>query len=337
MVNTLYKIFCNTPDWVLKLLTLKKPLFLNGQVLDFKSSIMINLVTKQLPMLSNDIDIDNARIQREAIKLRLSNKPCCKVNFVDEFLLSSGSQILLREYIPENIQSQKAMLYFHGGGHVFGGKETHHDFLMYFASLLRIKIFALDYRLAPEFPFPADLDDAELALNHVVKKKSIEIGDLILCGDSAGGGISASLVARLCQNNQPHPSFQCLIYPMLDPGCSSKTMQDYADGFYLTKKSMEFFWKKYSNNLEDYDDPCFNLMLSPKVLNKYPKTHIITAGFDPLCGEAEAFALDLYKKGFNISQSHYPNMFHAFINFNRIPACNAALKDIAATIRGWYE
>ena len=124
---------------------------------------------------------------------------------------------------------------------------------------------------------------------------------------------------------------------MLDPSCSSKTMQDYAEGYYLTEKSMKFFWDKYSSKREDHQDPRFNLMLSAKALDSYPKTHIVTAGFDPLCGEAEDFALGLYNKGFDITQSHYPNMFHAFINFNKIPACDIALKDLAASIRGWYE
>ena len=108
------------------------------------------------------------------------------------------------------------MLFFHGGGHVFGGKETHHDFLMYFASLLKIKVYALDYRLAPEFPFPADIEDAEMALNYLHTEKSIPVEDLVLCGDSAGAGVSAGLTTSLILNNKPYPSFQCLIYPMLD-------------------------------------------------------------------------------------------------------------------------
>jgi acetyl esterase len=337
VINTLYTIFCKTPNWLLKLFVFKKPSLINGQVLDLKSSIIINFITKQLPMLSEDTNIDSARIQREAIKLQLSNKPICTVNFKDEFLATSESEVLLREYVPDNLEYQKCMLFFHGGGHVFGGKETHHDFLMYFASLLKIKVYALDYRLAPEFPFPADIEDAEIALNYLHTEKSIPVEDLVLCGDSAGAGVSAGLTASLILNNKPYPSLQCLIYPMLDPSCSSKTMQDYAEGYYLTEKSMKFFWDKYSSKREDHQDPRFNLMLSAKALDSYPKTHIVTAGFDPLCGEAEDFALGLYNKGFDITQSHYPNMFHAFINFNKIPACDIALKDLAASIRGWYE
>lgn len=337
MLNIIYKIFCKTPDWILKFIFFRKSLFLNGQVLDLKSSIIINFISKQLPMLSEDTDIIAARIEREAVKLSLSNTPICSVVYQDEFLNSSGTEILLREYSPSNLKYSKTMLFFHGGGHVFGGKETHHDFLMYFSSILKLRIIALDYRLAPEFPFPADLTDAELALNHLQQTKGIHIDDIFLCGDSAGGGLAASLTTKLITDNAPYPKHQCLIYPMLDPSCSSKTMSEYAEGFYLTKKSMNFFWKKYQSNALDLKNPCFNLMLSSQTVSQYPITHIVTAGFDPLSGEAELFALDMYKKGFNITQSHYPNMFHAFINFNKIPACGAALNDIAMTIRGWCE
>ena len=121
MINTLYTIFCKTPNWLLRLFVIKKPSLINGQVLDLKSSIIINFITKQLPMLSKDTDIDSARIQREAIKLELSNKPICAVNFHDALLATSKSDILLREYVLDNLQYQKCMLFFHGGGLVFGG------------------------------------------------------------------------------------------------------------------------------------------------------------------------------------------------------------------------
>jgi acetyl esterase len=118
---------------------------------------------------------------------------------------------------------------------------------------LAANIFSLDYRLAPENKFPSSLQDANLALEWLGKELKIPISEISLCGDSAGGHLCASLSTYRAINKLELPLSQCLIYPMTDPLCNSKSQVDFDSGFFLSQKAMIWFWQQiYSLLITDW-------------------------------------------------------------------------------------
>ena len=228
------------------------------------------------------------------------------------------------------------MRYFHGGGYVIGSINTHHTCEEYFASKLRMKIYSLNYRLAPEYPFPCALEDANFAFEWIMKKYNYEAKKIILCGDSAGAHLAASLSNYRLDNQYKSSKTQLLIYPMIDPSCSSKSQDLFANGFLLTKESMHRFWSLFRGNISDDKNPYFNLMHQEDLSNSLD-TLIITAGFDPLRDEAEVYAKKLNQSGARVRQLHYPDLFHGFVNLTGLRACKTAVDDMIDEMRNFYE
>jgi acetyl esterase len=258
------------------------------------------------------------------VQHNLSSSPKNFVNKVDHFL--GKDKTLCREYIPSKTSSNKAILFFHGGGYVLNSVETHDGFVSYMTDTLQAKIYSLEYKLAPEHEYPIALNDAIEAYYWLIKK-GYKPENISVCGDSAGAHLAASLTHRLIEVDNEHiPHSQFLIYPMCDPDCNSESYDFLSEGYLLTKKTMVWFWEKLGNNLNNKNDPAFNLLkLEPGI--KLPNTIIITAGFDPLCDDGEKYAYLLHKRGDNVKQLHYPNMFHGFVSATRLNAAKIAVDD----------
>jgi acetyl esterase len=247
------------------------------------------------------------------------------VQTIDHFMPTEFGKLKIREYCPESILTTSPILYFHGGGYVLGSINTHDPWLKFFSAEIGVKIFSLEYRLAPENKFPCALEDSNLALEWLVSKLSLPTQQISLCGDSAGAHLAASLSTYRAVNNLSLPLSQCLIYPMIDPACNSKSQIDFSEGFFLSQKTMIWFWDQLINSKDNIDDPVFNLTRNPKV--HLPKTLIITAGFDPLSDEGEAYARLLHDDGVEVQQIHYPHLIHGFVNMTSLKAAKDAAKD----------
>ena len=148
----------------------------------------------------------------------------------------------------------------------------------------------------------------------------------MLCGDSAGGHLAASLTNHLDGMEKELPYSQILIYPMACPSLEFESMELFKENYLLTKASMDWFWKQLRANQENNQDPRFNLLKQRNKTNFQIKTSVITAGFDPLCDEGKDYAKHLKSQGNEVSQVHYPNLFHGFVTFTKLRAPkNAAL------------
>jgi acetyl esterase len=264
-------------------------------------------------------------IKKNRIKNKLSLSTKNLVMKLDHFI-GDGKNILLREYNPDSINTDKVVLFFHGGGYVLNSVETHEDTVSYMAEKLQARFFSLEYRLSPENKYPDSLHDASLAYEWLEENGHIS-DNISVCGDSAGAHLAASLVHKLiAENSNRLPDSQFLIYPMCDPGCKSESYDDLAEGYLLTKKTMVWFWEKFGKSEENIKDPAFNLLeLDTNLM--MPNTIIITAGFDPLCDDGEKYAYLLHEKGYKVKQLHYPNMFHGFASATRIKAAQIAVDD----------
>ncbi len=322
----LLNIFFSTPIWLLKLIYLKRRTPIRGRLVDFQSSVILDLMPKAELHKVSDSSIQGVRdlMAKQRTRYRLSLKPKNKVVKKDHFI-DDRKTLLLREYIPQNVKKDKVVLFFHGGGYVLSSVKTHDEMVSFISDNLGAKFFSLDYSLAPENKYPSALNEALSAYEWLISN-GYGSEQISLCGDSAGAHLAASLTHYLIANNHPKPHSQLLIYPMCDPSCSSESYTLFEENYLLTKKAMIWFWDKLINSKNNIDDECLNLM-KVNLEKELPKTIIVTAGFDPLSDEAEKYAYLLHEKGNNVKQLHYPSMFHGFASMTRLNSAKIAVVD----------
>ena len=335
-IKLFLKIFFSLPVWLLRCLTFQKSTIINNQILDFQTQVFLKLQSLQANTFDNPNTFNSAQELREELEsgrdgLPLNARPRRPVQTIDHFIPAEFGELKIREYCPERVLMESPILYFHGGGYVLGSISTHDPWLKFFSAEIGAKIFSLEYRLAPENKFPSSVQDSNLALEWLENKLSLPIKQISLCGDSAGAHLAASLSTYRAVNNLSLPLSQCLIYPMIDPACNSKSQIDFSEGFFLSQKAMTWFWEQLIDSKVNLDDPMFNLTIDPKA--HLPKTLIITAGFDPLSDEGETYARLLDNSGNQVQQIHYPHLIHGFVNMTALKAAKDATKDWLRTYK----
>ena len=253
------------------------------------------------------------------------------VRITDHVVKSNGAEIKVREYSPESIGSiYPAVVYFHGGGWVFGSIETHEAFTGFLAKELKAKVFSVDYRLAPEHPYPTPLADCEAAFNWV-KENSSDLGinpnRVSIGGDSAGGNLAASLCVKRKQEELSMPKAQLLIYPVTDLTLKHPSIDEMAEGFFLTKDSMKYFRDNYLENRELIKDPLVSPLFAED-LSGHPPAVVVTAGFDPLRDEGDQYAQALRNANVEIYHRTHDSYIHGFVNMMLVDGVDYALKRI---------
>jgi acetyl esterase len=207
--------------------------------------------------------------------------------------------------------SGAALVYFHGGGWVLGSVITAHGVCAALAHESRYTVVSVDYRLAPEHPFPAAVEDAWAATTWV-HKHGAELGapgPLAVGGDSAGGNLAAVMALRARDRGLPL-AFQLLVYPVMDADLDTTSYPENAQGYWLTRAGMAWFWDQY---LPDGDR--FHPDASPlraEDVSGTPPALVITAEYDPLRDEGEAYARRLEEAGVPVTLSRYDGLIHAF-------------------------
>ncbi len=232
--------------------------------------------------------------------------------------LKTESGVPLRVYQPGKADGgpQPGIVYFHGGGWVLGDLNTHDTLCRHLANAAGAVVVAVDYRLAPEHAFPAAFDDALAAIQYVaahVAELGIDPTRLAVAGDSAGGNLAAAVVLQAREVAAPAIAFQCLIYPVLDCGCDTPSYREFAEGFGLTRAKMQFFWKSY---LGSHDGR--NPLLSPlraTDLRSLPPALIVTAEYDVLRDEGEAYAGRLAASNVPVELMRVEGVIHGFIHY----------------------
>ncbi len=225
-------------------------------------------------------------------------------------------QLKLRIYRPQGSagHTTPVMLYFHGGGWVLGDIQTHDALCRRFAKAVGCTLVSVDYRRAPEHPFPGPLDDCYLALQHVSRTADslhVDPQRIMLAGDSAGATLAAAVALRARDEQGPKILAQILLYPVLDPACDSQSYREFATGFGLTQASMRYFWDCYlpDGQATPYAAPC-----QATSLHELPPAIIITAGYDVLRDEGESYAARLQAAGVQTIHRRYATMIHGFFH-----------------------
>tara|TARA_B110000046_G_C12972103_1_gene389391 strand:- start:582 stop:1493 length:912 start_codon:yes stop_codon:yes gene_type:complete len=236
-------------------------------------------------------------------------------------------QIPLRIYRPLAVVPTLTMVYFHGGGYVIGGLKSHHSFCSLLTGRAGLNVIAVDYRCAPENPFPGPIKDGLGAWNWVVDHAAelgIDNTKIGVGGDSAGGNLAAVLAMQTftkvitCQLSKV-PAFQFLLYPWVDMGTQSDSIQRFGKGLLLTKETMVFF---RDNFLPEGDDTqaVASSPIACEDLTGTPDTLIVTTQYDVLRDQGLAFADKLKAGKVNVIHQHLPDCTHGFISMGKFSA-----------------
>jgi acetyl esterase len=234
-----------------------------------------------------------------------------------------GDAIALRLYRPigtDTAATLPGLVFFHGGGWVIGGLETHDPLCRHLANASGCAVVAVEYRLAPEHKFPAAVEDAWRATCWVAAAAAslgIDSGRLAVGGDSAGGNLAAvtSLLAR--DRGGPALAYQLLLYPPLDCAGSHASHRRFGEGYLLTQATMRWFAAQYLRGPEDAANWCAS-PLQAADLAGLPPAFVLSAGFDPLRDEAIAYARRLRRDGVDVQHHHRPDQPHGFLLMGRV-------------------
>jgi acetyl esterase len=240
--------------------------------------------------------------------------------------------IAVRAYRPVKDEVLPALVFFHGGGWVIGDLETHDSLCRSLALGARCAVFSVDYRLAPESPFPAAVDDCLAATKTIfenVASLKVDRNRIAVGGDSAGG----NLAAVVALHRAVPLAFQLLVYPATDQRGKFPSHERNGEGYLLTKDSIRFFRGHYLPNEKDWSDWRASPLLAPDH-RELPPAFVLTAGYDPLLDEGRAYADKLKAAGVEVAYRCYEDMVHGFIVMGGVlDTANEAVSDCCAALR----
>ena len=250
-------------------------------------------------------------------------------------LVLAPGPVALRYYRPLGTKPDEplaALVYFHGGGWVIGDLDTHDVLCRQLANGARCAVYSVDYRMGPEHPFPAAVDDCVAATKFVAGRHSqVAVG-----GDSAGGNLATVVALHARDAGGPGIAYQLLIYPATDQRLAHPSIRRNGEGYLLTKKSMEYFQAQYLPNKGDLTDWRASPLLAGSLAG-LPPAHVITAGYDPLVDEGREYAERMAKEGVDVSYREYADMVHGFILFGGVvDTANAAVQECCERLRNAF-
>jgi len=282
-----------------------------------------------LPPL-NELSVPDARVQAAGLIELIGAGP--DVALVEDFVLpTSAGEIAARRYAPEDPAG--TILWVHGGGWVICDLESHDAMCRLLAVESGCRVIAIDYRRAPEDPFPAPLEDSWDALRWVAATYGEQ--PVIIGGDSAGGNVAAVLALRARDRGGPPLAMQVLVYPVTDHDMSRPSYALHGSGpdTFLTSAEMTWFWDHYLADTAARDNPEVSPLRAPD-LSRLPPAIVLTAEYDPLRDDGLAFLERLQAAGVPVSHHHYDDMIHAFFSLvNLLERGNEAVAQVGREVR----
>jgi len=306
--------------------------------LDPQAKVLIDLIEGSGSFaLTPDSDPQELR----ALYNSLRPPPTIEVATVeDRAIPGPAGELPVRIYRPAGDTPKPTIVYYHGGGWVIGGLDTHDGGCRALANAADAVVVSVDYRLAPEHPFPAPIDDAFAALRWV-HAHAAEIGGdptrIAVAGDSAGGNLAAVVAHQARDDGGPALCMQLLIYPVTDYEFDSRSMNDNAEGYFLSRAAMQWFYSHYLNDPAEGADPRVSPVRASNLAG-LPPAFVITAEFDPLRDQGIAYADAMRAAGTPVDGRTYEGMFHGFMSMlDWVDAGKVAFDDATDALRAAFE
>ena len=245
--------------------------------------------------------------------------------------------IPVRLYVPKQATTPASLLvFFHGGGWTVGDRDTHDRACRYLAQEARCRVASADYRLAPEHPFPAAVEDCWAAWSAIAGNAAAWGADarrIAVGGDSAGGNLAAVVSLLAKEKRASAPCFQLLIYPAVDMAGVHGSIERFGKGYLLTKPMIDCFMGYYTPDPSMRRDPRASPLLA-RDLASLPPAFVQTAGFDPLQDEGAAYAKALAAASVGVEHKHYPGLVHGYLQLaGYSKGARAAVDDAATALR----
>lgn len=320
-----------------------RPVVADGQRLDPEMQWMLRLqkIIREPPVESLPLPAARRAFGRQT-RLVGGSKP---IGEVRELVVPGAEHdIPARLYIPRGQLGSEAsrgagsplLVFAHGGGMMYGDLDSHDPLCRFLAEQARVIVLSVDYRLAPEHRFPSAIEDCWASYRWVVRNAATLGADperLAVGGDSAGGYMSAVTAIRAAEAGLPL-RHQLLVYPVTDMSGRSRSRARFGEGFYLTTAFMDLAESAYLRSDADRTDPRASVLMTAQIPEGLAPAHVVTAGFDPLRDEGEAYAQLLTDAGVPVEVTRYPGLIHGFVNIVGVGrSSRGATVDIAARLR----
>ncbi|TQF74649.1 alpha/beta hydrolase [Rhodococcus spelaei] len=275
---------------------------------------------------------------RDAIRARYrapaEPEPVARVE--DRTIPGPASEIPVRIYRPApelDSESSPVIVFAHGGGFVFCDLDTHDGICRAMANGVGAVVVSVDYRLAPESPWPAAPDDVYAAVEWAAahaEELGADAERLVVAGDSAGGNLAAVVALMSRDRSGPSIAAQLLLYPVIAADFGTPSYRQFATGFYNTRAAMEWYWDQYApvaDRRHPYASP-----LQADLAGLAPAV-VVTAGCDPLCSEGDAYADALAAHGVPVTHRRYDDAIHGFMTLTVLTVAGLAQKQAWADLR----
>ena len=314
---------------------------IDNQVLNVDSQLLLNQYYKILGGKISNSTPEKAREMVDGVVALSYNKD--KINNLcdvqNKTIKCNSTELPIRIYRPKNNKNKlPTLIYYHGGGFVLGTLQMYDYLCATFSSKCNIQVISIDYRLAPEHKFPIPVTDSISAYNMLYDNAgdyNIDINQLGISGDSAGGNLATIVTSDAIKNNRT-PRFQLLIYPVVREH-ESKSFDLFKEGFLLETDDMHWFANHYVHEDTNRKDPLLSPFYSDN-LNMMPPTIIVIAGFDPLRDEGLEYATKLKSKEVDVILQNHSDEFHGFYHMNDVlPGASLAVDKTCISIKKLFN
>jgi acetyl esterase len=278
--------------------------------------------------------VAQARAFHDQDAAALNGPPAPVAAVGDRVVPGPAGELPVRVYTPEGEPPFPIVVWFHGGGWVVGTLDTYDPLCRALAAAVPAVVVSVGYRLAPEHPWPAAVEDA-YAATLWASRNAAGLGGtqdrLAVAGDSAGGNLAAVVALGSRDRGGPAIAFQLLVYPALDAAADTASWRDHAEGFHLTAAGMRWYWDHYLGGADGQAPDASPLRAA--FLGGLPPALVIVAEHDVLRDEGEAYAARLAGAGVAATATRYPGMVHGFFRWRAVTAtADTALAEAAAAL-----
>ena len=309
------------------------PVVKDGRALNLQVQTIV-AVGQKLRLTGDEFDVA-ARRKQLADASAIGMPVRTGIHVVDRRIPGPAGEIPVRIYRKfGSAPRPRTVMYLHGGGWVTGDLDSHDGSCRLLADETGCVVVAVDYRLAPEHPFPAAVDDSLAAYRWIHEHADdlgVEPGKIGVMGDSAGGNLAAVVALVTRDAEVPAPVAQCLVYPATETHFTAPSHDLFGEGFMLTRAGMEWFRSQYLPDMADWDSPLAAPALAEDLSGLAPAA-VFTAGFDPLRDDGRAYADALVKAGVPVQYRCYDDMVHGFFGMGILPGGMDMATEVCTTM-----